>query len=318
MLQKQYDLAKEIIFRQLNKITDDGRIPSRYPTTRLESADGVGWVLKRMTDLLEELVAAGKLNDYISREEIFVMKNKVETIIFSLLSYHTKDKLAINGPLETWMDTAAGDDVRDGARIEIQALRLSMYKLMKVLCKANNDELGLKKADSLEEELKDEVKKNFLKNGMLLDGIGDDTIRPNVFLACYIYPELLTTREWQKVFTAILPNLWNEWGGLASIDKNHSLYHGRYTGQTNESYHRGDSWYFVNCIAAICMQRMGKVKFKKEINTILDATTREILFSGIVGGCAEVSSSTMQESRGCLQQAWSNALYMELIHELFM
>ncbi len=317
MLQKEYDLAKKIIFRQLGKIVEDGRIPSRYPYSRLESADGVGWVLKRLTDLMEELVAKNMLNDHFSRDEIVIMKNKVETIIFSLLTHYTNEKLAINDALETWMDTEADNDVRDGARIEIQALRLSMYKLMKILCKANNDEIGYKMADNLEKELIQSVKTNFLDDGWLLDGAGDNTIRPNIFLACYIYPEMLTKKEWQTAFSKVLPHLWNDWGGLASIDKNNRLYHGTYTGQTNESYHRGDSWFFVNCMAAICMHRMGKVKFKKEISTMLNATTREILYYGVIGACAEVSSSTNQDSKGCFSQAWSNALYMELVQELF-
>jgi len=318
LFHEQYDIAKQIIFRQLNKIQEDGRIPSRFPTSRLQSADGVGWVLKRLTDLFEELVAKGKLHDYFSREEIMYVKNKVETIIFSLLTHHTTDKLEMNESMQTWMDTGVGEeDVRSGARIEIQALRLSMYKLMKILCRAGDDNVGFKMADNLEKELVEAVRKNFLHDGFLLDGINDPIIRPNIFLACYIYPELLTTKQWQTAFSNVLPHLWNGWGGLSSIDKKHKYYHGTYTGQTNESYHRGDSWYFVNCMAAICMQKFGKVKFKKEIDAILNATTREILYMGIIGGCAEVSSSDQQESRGCLLQTWSNALYLELVQELF-
>ena len=317
IIEKKYDLAKTIIFRQLGKIMEDGRIPSRYPYSDLQSADGVGWVLKRLTDLIEELAAKNILNDHLSREEILIIKNKVETIIFSLLTYHTEDKLAINNQLETWMDTEAGNDFRDGARIEIQALRLSMYKLMKILCKADGDDIGYKMADNLEQEMIEEVKVNFLQDGMLLDGVDDNTMRPNIFLACYIYPELLSKSQWQTAFSKALPALWDGWGGLSSIDKKHKLYHGTYTGQTNESYHRGDSWFFVNCMAAICMNRMGKTKFKKEIAAILDSTTREILFDGVIGTCAEVSSSDQQDSKGCLSQAWSDALYMELVKELF-
>lgn len=317
MLERRYDLAKSIIFRQLGKITGDGRIPSRYPYTPLQSADGVGWVMKRLSDLLEELAARGILNNYLTREDILIMKNKVETIIFSLLSHHTRDKLAINGPLETWMDTKFDNDVRDGARIEIQALRLSMYRLMKLLCRADNDDAGFRMADNLERELKDEVRKRFLKDGMLLDGIDDNIIRPNIFMACYIYPGLLSKTEWKTAFDKALSRLWNDWGGIASIDKSHDLYHGRYTGQSNESYHRGDSWFFLNCITAICMHKVGKVRYRKEIDAILDATTREILYSGAIGACSEISSSDKQDSNGCFSQAWSNAFYMELVKELF-
>jgi len=37
----------------------------------------------------------------------------------------------------------------------------------------------------------------------------------------------------------------------------------------------------------------------------------------VIGTCAEVSSSDQQDSKGCLSQAWSDALYMELVKELF-
>ncbi len=316
--QGKYDVAKEILFKLLKSIGKDGRIPNIQPKAggELESADAVGWVMKRMYDFFEGLFRKKIVAEYLSQEELEFIKNKVEDCIYNLIDRHTHDDLAYNGKKETWMDTAAGDDCREGYRIEIQALRLCTYKLMKLLCKVMKDRVGEDIAENIEKDLAERVRKDFWNGNYLDDGLKDSTIRPNVFIAYYIYPELLSASQWVKCFRNILPALWNEWGGLSSIDKKNRLYSPTHTGEDNRSYHRGDSWYWLNNLAAICMARLSRRKFSEYIEKIEEASTREILFSGAIGHHAEVSSSRQFESRGCLMQAWSSAMYIELINEL--
>ncbi len=266
--------------------------------------------------------------------------------------------MAYNLKLETWMDTGICDaridntdisssgkketiiDDREGFRIEIQALRLKMYSLMKELCNLTNDREKYLEYKKLEEDTRQKVKKVFWEPPVLIDGvdIGDDndgkedrTIRPNIFIAYYVYPELLIEEEWDDCFEHALKRLWLDWGGISTIDKKDKLFCNEYTGENNRSYHRGDSWFWLNCLAAICMHRLDKKlgktigftndkhigKYKIAVDKIIDACCEEILFKGFIGHHAELSSAKELRAEGCLCQAWSAAMFIELINEVY-
>jgi len=151
----------------------------------------------------------------------------------------------------------------------------------------------------------------------LRDGLYDDTIRTNLFIAAYTCPDLLSQKEWVKCFDVALPKLWLRWGGLATIDKTDELFQEEHTGESAESYHNGDSWFWINNLAAIVLARVDKKRYKMYINTVLQASTKEILKSGALGHHAELSSAKELGSKGCVAQAWSAAMYVELVDELF-
>ena len=317
MMQKKYDLVKEILFRHLKQIKPDGAISNQYPSSDLDSADGIGWVMKRCYDLFEELHKKGLITEYLSKEDIVFMKKRVEDVVFSLRKHQTVQDFAVNKRLETWMDTDYGGDSREGIRIEIQALRLCTYKLMKLLCKTLNDSIGYNMAVHLEHDLAKKVRERFWNNGYLKDGINDETIRPNIFIAYYVYPELLSNSQWIKCFKTILPGLGMSWGGISTKGRESPWFCSSHTGENNQSYHRGDSWYWLNNLAAICMHRLHKRKFREYVDKIVEASTEEILFSGAIGHHAELSSAANRESKGCLMQAWSAAMYIEMVEEMF-
>ena len=127
---------------------------------------------------------------------------------------------------------------------------------------------------------------------------------------------MLSKAEWTICFKTSLSKLWLSWGGLSSIDKKHLLFCKEYSGEKNKSYHRGDSWFWINNLAALVMNRTNKKQFKKYIDKIIQASTKEILYSGAVGHHAEVSSASKLKSQGCPVQAWSAALFIELIDEI--
>lgn len=267
--------VKPILERTLLDLLPDGSLPNRFPPSSLDCADGVGWFYFR-----------------------FNKKTKLKEVVDALIKYHTKDSLSLNQPFDTWMDTLE----RPGARVEIQALRLFLYKL-----------LGDKK---LEKELASKVKTKFWNRVILFDSVNDQTVRPNIFVAAYVYPNLLSRNEWVFCFRNVLPRLWNEWGGLSTLDKYNPTFVDSYTGETNQSYHNGDSWFWINNLAALVMHNFDKKKFKSYIDKILEASTSEILYSGMVGHHAELSSSKQLDSNGCLAQAWSAALFVELVDAL--
>jgi len=106
-------------------------------------------------------------------------------------------------------------------------------------------------------------------------------------------------------------------GGIATINKHHPSFKDTYSGENPESYHNGDSWYFINNITAICLNRLDKKLYKKYINKILKSSTDDILYNGFIGHASELSSAKEFSSEASLCQAWSAATYIELIHELF-
>lgn len=282
----QKSLAKVILFSWLDKIMQDGSLPGVLSP---KIADGA-WLFARFIDYL-------KFCDLSAQERAFLLA-KLEVFL-----HYVKKGFIVNNARETWMDSID----RPGARIEVQALALAACKLAKLL----------KKPVEFESDFKECVKQAFLEGGMLKDGANDSTVRPNLFIAAYVYPELLPKREWIKCFDAVLPKLWLDWGGLSTVDVSDSRFCSQHTGEKPKSYHNGDSWFWINNLAAIVLARADKSRYKNYIEHILKASTDEILYNGAIGHHAELSSAKEMKSQGCFAQAWSAAMYIELLDELF-
>jgi len=307
--------AKTFLLSLLKEIRADGNLPIHAGRSGGTAADAVGWVFRRLSDLVTMYGPGIFMHD----ELVFIIK-KLEYALERLEKEHcTPEGFLVNGPKETWMDSEHNGDDRQGIRIEIQALMLSMYRLMLML--GEKKQVYAKK----EEHLRNLVRERFFYQGCLKDGIkgkaedgaDDMTIRPNLFLAAYCYPELLHEAEWARCFELVLKKLWLPWGGISSIDQEHPLFCKEHTGEFPQSYHRGDSWFFVNNLAALVMHRVDAQRFKEYVEKILSASTTEILYQGTIGHHAELSSAHTFRSQGCPAQAWSSSSYIELVHELF-
>lgn len=286
----QIQQLKEKIFdRWLRNCEKTGRVSANITLDNKElgtSLDSFGWLFKRAEDIK------------MSAERKEEMKKLAAT----------DSSLLINKPFETWMDTIP----REGARIELQALKMNMFR---ETGKITGDKSYKKK----EEQLRKEVKERFWIGGILLDSPNDAAIRPNVFFAHYIYPQLLEEAEWASCFENTLKKLWCEWycgGGISSLDKTSELFVDTYSGENNNSYHKGDSWFWLNNLAAVSLYRVNKNKFSQYIKKIMQASTNEILWMGAVGHHAELSSAKQLSSCGCVSQAWSAAMYIELVDEI--
>jgi len=293
-------LAERILLRDITYINNDGKMYDILNAKALgqysPNMDAAGWLFKRA-----DIIKKGSLN----KKKI---KIKIVEVIENLRKNHTRDGFVYSEAGETWMDTFYAGDLRDGARIEIQALMLSMYKEAFKLT-------GNERYKTWETELRDNVRKKFWNGKILADGLNDFTIRPNIFIAYYIYPDLLNDIEWILCFKEALAHLWLSWGGVATIDKTSPLFYNEYTGETSESYHRGDSWYWINNLAALAMHRTDAHIFKDYISKILRASSEELLWRGSVGHISELSSAKEQRSEGAWAQAWSAAIYMEAMEE---
>jgi len=290
--------GKEIFFRLLKTGLKKG------PGGAI-NIDAVGWTIKRAEDILP--IADVSEKEKIRRE----LKKYMEEFLWA----YTEEGIIINRPQETWMDSLD----RSGARIEMQAMKMNMYKLASGLGKSNNEYNFYKK---MEEEMKKRVRRTFFDGENLYDGycprkkILDKTARPNIFIAAYIYPELLTKKEWTKCFENALEKLWLPWGGVATLDKKNPEFRERHTGENSESYHQGDSWFYLNNLIAIVLYRNDKNKFSSYIKKIMEASKEEIMWKGAVGRHGEVSSAKELKSEGCINQAWSSAMYLEAKKEI--
>jgi len=316
LLTKKYGMMKELLFNYLDNTQEDGRIPNRLPHAELGSADAVGWLFKRIHDLITSLEREKRRDIVLPKQDLQYIFAQLTSSIGRLNRQYARNYLIYNGQKETWMDTSWQGDTREGARIEIQALQLCMYNLAVYLGKMLNQE-SWKNYAELESKLREQVRRIFFDGRILADGFVnrniDKTIRPNAFIAHYVYPELFAPYEWKRIFDAALERLWLDWGGLASLDKTHPLFCPYYTGENNQSYHRGDSWYYLNNMAGVCMQDLDSGYFWRYIEKIIEASSEEILYSGLAGHHAEISSAAKRESQGCLCQAWSAALFLELM-----
>ncbi len=342
------NLAEKILLGYLKSINDDGRLPNligEHSSKSLGSADAVGWLFLRCDHLIDKinkdketinsikksmywikqskLASAKNIRGYIKRcnsiigkkekeffELLYKIENSLEKSVNGLLKFRTKDNFDFNEAKETWMDTDFGGDDRKGTRIELQALRLSIYNLGFELTQNH-------KYKVLENTLKTKMRQKFWNGNILADGLDDWTIRPNLFIAAYVYPELLTQKEWETCFENALKSLWLNWGGLSTIDRNNKLFTEIHTGENSKSYHRGDSWFWLNNLAAIQLKKINNKKFQKQIQKIIEASTEEILWKGCIGCASELSSAKELSPTGCFNQAWSNAMYMEMIDEIY-
>jgi len=317
MLQDKHYLVKSILFKYLNSAASDGLLINKYPQNPgdMKSIDSIGWLFLRLKEYIPLLESKKLLTEYLPEADLMTIKRILENAIHGLLNSHSNNGLIVNNAQETWMDTKPAQ--RRGACIEIQALFLAMLSLHNHLASITKTKAFFK---SFENDYKELVRKEFFKDNNLYDSIteqgGVDVIRPNVFLAYSIYPDLLAKKEWKAVFDNVLKALWLDWGGLTTINHTNLLFKSEYTGVDDASYHNGDSWYYVNNYAALAMHRLDKVYYSKYIHRIAHASKEEMLFSGFIGCCAEISSAKHMKSQGCLSQAWSNASLIELLHEM--
>lgn len=310
LYEEQYDLMKSVLTKWL---VGEGRIPNRQPFSELGSADATGWVYFRLHQLISVLKSKKLLVNYFTTEELFSLYtfclNKLNSIESSFMKYG----LIHNGPLETWMDTTINTNTRDGFRIEIQALHIASYNLLlslSELLQIDSKDLVIKKQAMIQT-----IRSQFYNGSYLFDGISDPTIRPNVFIAAYVAPEILSKDEWKLCLRKTLSALFVP-SGLATIDVHDPSFKEFYTGENNASYHRGDVWFWLNGLAGVVLHRFGKTEFKKEIRELAELFSDELLRSGTLGTISEVSSAMQHTSSGCYSQAWSLATYIEFINTL--
>lgn len=294
--------TKKILQKYEQTMIKQKKIPNRVPHSNLPSSDATPWFYKR-------------LGDYIQKNDYKITKNLAKHLI-TYIQKKQENNLIKNQPLQTWMDTGKNYDERAGYRIEIQTLTLQALQTIRNIQQKNNQDTTYTThfLNKIRKQTKQKMFKTILHDGLKPNQELDTTTRPNIFLAYYTYPKLLTKKQWEKTFDNALKKLWLHWGGLSSIEKNH-LYQPTHTGMNNKSYHRGDSWYYINNIAAISLHDVNKTKYKKHIQKIISASINDFKNQGYKYASSEISNAKNQEAHGCFNQFWSNATLYELLHK---
>jgi hypothetical protein len=315
---KRYGDVMRILDKWYSAVRDDGTLPAIYPGQGLASSDAPGWLGKRTRDLLMRLSEENLLHELPA--EMIIRWRECTGIMLDSSMSRIKDGLIWNAANTTWMDTQYDDDGRAGARIEIQALHLVLYDAHAHLCTLTKIPVQKSRSETAQAMI-DAVHTRLVAGSVLLDGLHSDgsqdlEMRPNIFIAWYAAPKLFKDEEWAGFFRQALPDLWLEWGGLSSLGKKSKNYQPRYTGEDIRSYHRGDSWYFVNNIAAIALQSVDPRGFRNEVRELLSASLRDLLSQGYCGHCSELAEASTQRPAGCHAQAWSASTLLEALQHI--
>lgn len=319
-----FEEIKSILHRHLHSVQADGLLPNRFPHSDLPSIDALGWLARRIKDFLRAAKKEKQLYLLFTPTELVGWSMHLQEALAKAKEHHSEFNLFSNDACETWMDTEHMGDDRAGVRVEIQALFYAVYDAIIYIEKLVNSPYVLKHVKA-QTAFKKTFRDTFVHPefaGLLVDGLNDEghidkRYRPNVFLAAYLAPDLLSNKEWKKVFDVYLEKLYEPWGGLTTLNRDNSLFQPVYTGENNKSYHRGDSWYFVNNFAALVLAQVDYEKYKHYIKSIAHASAKDILELGLAGHHSEVSSATFQEAEACLAQAWSTASFVEFLEQLY-
>lgn len=302
----------KLIQKYVQAMKTQNKIPNRVPHSDLASSDATPWFYKRLGDFIMQHGKETMDEDDLKQTTKILAKKLIRYI-----QEHEENNLIKNHALQTWMDTGRGYDERKGYRIEIQTLTLQALQTIRYLQQITNQDSTYTThfLNKLQKQTKQTMFKNILHDGLKINQEVDKTTRPNIFLAYYTYPQLLSKKQWEKTFDNALQKLWLSWGALSSIEKQHALYKPRHTGMSNESYHRGDSWYYINNIAAIALYDVNKEKYKKHIQKITSASINDFKNQGYKYSSSEISNAKNQEAHGCFNQFWSIATLYELLHK---
>lgn len=290
------DLQQTMIRQYLGRELENGELPT-YIGSGTTCSDGVGWLCLLVREFGEHNL------DLETKERLLQF---LSTAHKGLTDYRqAQHGLIRSGYNATWMDTIG----REGYPLEIQCMYALLLELLH----------SLTEDPAYEQErlhMLGTIRQHFWTDTYLADMLNDPVKRPNVFLAYLCQPDLLSQQLWQGCFDTVLEAIKTDWGALASIDHADPRYHPRSTGQDNQSYHNGDTWFFVNHLAAVALLRLNQHRYGKTITGILESSTNEILWHNMIGHPGEIASATTLDSWGCGCQAFSGGTYLMLLKEL--
>ncbi len=310
----EYSLVKERFFDYLNKINNcGGLLPRLNIDGSLYSADGVFWLSKRIMDLIHKLDSESKLFEVLSIDDLKYIYNTFLESFYKIIEkyWDVKKELLKANDGDPWMDT-----IHVEYPLDMQVLLMEFVSNLAFIGKIIGEE-DLDRFLNLENLLREKIRSEYYNGYYLYQEPNSKLITSNIFLAYYIYPDLFLKKEWELIFENSLKVLENKKGLISTISRFDPNFKGEYSGENNESYHNGDSWYWINNIAAIAMFDLNEFKFKPYISKILVNSSNDILKMGCIGFGSELSSANRVFAEGSLAQLWSSSTFIEMIDFIF-
>lgn len=217
-------------------------------------------------------VVANVLDEYGEREKTNFEK------YFSKCEEYFDKKIDVDGLFSSdesvnWLS----NQKRSGVLGENQAY---YAKILDVLSLLTDDDMYEFKKKRLIRSVRDR-----LDGAYVLDKEGSLEVRPNNFVAAFFAPELFAQKDWEKTFDASLGDggVWFPWGGLTTLGQSDPHY---------TSERDGESWFFLNNMAAIVLHRLNSEKYGGYIEKILNASTENVSWQEHTGRPCEVTLMT--------------------------
>jgi hypothetical protein len=311
----EYRFVKDKIFYYLEKLNDSGTFPIiQTKEESLDSPDGIFWLSKRIEDFIFHLDEKNELDQIFNNGELMYIYEKLKYAFKTIINnfWDREKELVKVVRAQSWMDT-----IEVNYPLDIQVQFLKFVSVLSVLGNILGKKAEIKDFLDFEILLKGKIIKTYFRDGFLYNEPEKDVFNVNIFLAYYFFPDLLFKEDWEKIFDKAIIHMWNKWGGFSSLSKKDKEYHDISTGENDESYHKGDSWYFMNNIAAICLFDLNEKKYRKYIRNIEISQVQDILRFGTIGFGSEVAQSKDKMPTGSLAQAWTTSTFIELIKFMY-
>jgi len=311
----EINLVKQRLFYYLNLINPETGLLKRLNVEEsLESPDGIFWLAKRIFDFIVHLDKNNILDENLSKQDLKNIFSKLESSFNKIIEnyWDKKEELLKVKFGDSWMDT-----INVEFPIDIQVQLLSFTSILSFFAKNIESDEKFKHLNDFEGLLKSKIRKEYFRNNQLYQEKNQNTITSNIFLVYYLYPELFSKEEWEQIIDGALLVLTNSTGLISTLSNKDTNFRENYTGEDNLSYHRGDSWFWINNIAAICLNDLNEKKYRKYISKIIHNSTTDILKQGTLGFASELSSASKLKAEGSIVQCWSTATYLNMINHIF-
>lgn len=309
-------LVKDILMNYLSLIDEEtGLLPRLSSHGSFDSADACFILAKRIEDFLFELSGDNRLDQVLSIGEIEYIYDKLSLVFNRIVttSWNYERELLDVKPGDSWMDTL---DTKHP--LDVQAQFLCFTSVLAVLSNLLHIDTDTQRLLDLEDLFRSKIVKTYFKDGILSNDPDRVVSTTNVFLSYYFYPSLLTQSEWRVALGNAVKDLKTSWGGFSTLSKNDPEFQPNYTGENDLSYHRGDSWFWMNNIVAIVLHDFSEKEFREEINAIVKSSVEDILKRGTLGFGSEVSSSSEMRPEGAMAQLWTSSTFIEMIDKLHL
>jgi len=308
-------VKKRIDFYLDNLDSNFGGLRNLLSRDSSSNCDIVFMLCKRIEDFLFDLIERDELFNIYSLKELEFIFTKLSFAFNRIVKHNWHFDMEL---IKIKNISGFRDHFTSKFPLSVQILFLSFSSFMAFLAKISGaGDLEAEKYLDFEELLKLKVRDSYFKRGNLYDDLVSNKVTFSVFSSYYFYPNLFSKEEWENIFDKSLMVLKTGWSGISSLSSEHKEFISEHSGENRSSRTRGDSFFYMNNLAAICLNDLNELKYRSVISKILSVSVNDILVCGTIGFSSELSSSLEKRSEGNLAQLVSTSSFIELVDKLF-